>query len=237
MGIKWHRLLPAFVLAVSLSIGVGERATADNCHRTATLDLPDLCDQVGQVTRKLLAAETPEQTSQREKLARETLCEKVKYTLYCNYHFSKEETPAQLNDLENRSIRFYTGAGYLEINTALRAKRQDFDPLVETIHRGLEKLPKYQGIVRRGALLPQERLQEHQVGQIVQYDAFTSTSKGHGFSDVHRFVIHSKTGADLDSTKINSAEQEVLFPPGTKFKVLDRRKVDDQIEFTLEEVE
>ncbi|MCM2323227.1 MAG: ADP-ribosyltransferase domain-containing protein [Oligoflexia bacterium] len=113
-------------------------------------------------------------------------------------------------------------------------------PSIEAMRRGLKKLPVFRGTVRRGvSKLPAEVLAEHQEGATVTYSAFTSTSKGQGyFLGKIVFKIDSKSGRDLDVSNFNRQEKEVIFLPGTRFKVLKREKLSEEIyQFELEEVD
>ncbi len=144
-----------------------------------------------------------------------------------------------LTAAEAYAIRLYTGSSYGWINGALRSQQPAEKARVfrDVLNSALAKLRPYEGTVRRGANLPPERLAQHQVGAVVTYPGYTSTSVGHGFGQRHRFVIRSKTGRFIDPSSANPGEYEVLFPPGTKFRVLERTENDNRVEFVMEEVE
>ncbi|RYZ95019.1 MAG: hypothetical protein EOP11_25570, partial [Proteobacteria bacterium] len=69
-----------------------------------------------------------------------------------------------------------------------------------------------------------------QVGNVVTYDAFTSTSKNENWgwlggmeSNMSSFVIFGgRNGVDVDEISSNKGEGEVLYNAGTRFKVLSR---------------
>ena len=79
-------------------------------------------------------------------------------------------------------------------------------------------------------------LAEHQVGNVVTYEAFTSASTGSGFSGPHRFRIKSKHGKSVEPYSAYRSEREVLFAAGTRFRVLAREDKGSHIEFFMEEL-
>lgn len=97
----------------------------------------------------------------------------------------------------------------------------------------MEKLRAYDGEVRRGTTLPEPVAALHEVGKIVDYQAYTSTSLGSGWSGSHKFVIKSKKGRYVGSHSAHYGENEVLFAAGTKFKITARQGN----EITMEEVD
>ncbi len=141
---------------------------------------------------------------------------------------------------ENQAIRRYTGSGYGELNRALRQNKEldkDTTAFVEIMNSGLKKLRPYEGIVRRGVDLPPEVLEQHKVGEIITYAAFTSTSIGSGFGNSHKFIIQSKTGRYVDPISATQGENEVIFLPNTKFRILSKKVVNSYgAVFVMEEV-
>ncbi|NBX18412.1 MAG: hypothetical protein EBR09_13725 [Proteobacteria bacterium] len=132
--------------------------------------------------------------------------------------------------VEVSAINYYTGLGYGEINQALRAGDQvvlqKFRPVIEAACSGLAKMTDniFVGNVYRGAHLRKEVSDLYEVGSQITEKAFTSTSRtiSRKFSGNTLFVIKSKTGKMIDELSAFKSEQEVLFPPGTVFKVLGR---------------
>ncbi|GMV42308.1 MAG: hypothetical protein AMXMBFR64_40240 [Myxococcales bacterium] len=124
------------------------------------------------------------------------------------------------------AIRGYTSEDYWKINAALRngdpAELAKYDTYIKAAEAGLAQLPSFQGTVYRGANLPDAVLDNYVAGQTVTEHAFTSTaaSPSAAFTGNTKFVIQSKTGSDVSSLSLYKNEQEVLFSPGTKFKVL-----------------
>lgn len=77
--------------------------------------------------------------------------------------------------------------------------------------------------------LPDDVLEKHQIGSVVEYEAFTSSSYSKEvFSGNHRLVITGKTGKRIeDLSYFNRSEREVLFTSPTKFFVTDRFRLDN----------
>ena len=148
--------------------------------------------------------------------------------------------PFKLTPAEVYTLQSYTGSDYGAVNAALRSGKPlaGFSTYVETLNSGLAKLPDYNGPVNRGATLPPAVLAQHQVGDVVNYPAYTSTSKATGFGGNHHFHIFSKHGKYVRTYSNYAEEDEVLFAPNAKFKVLDRNEhPDGTIDFTMVEVD
>jgi hypothetical protein len=124
----------------------------------------------------------------------------------------------------------YTGPGYQDLNNALRidALEASQQARVDAIIRALEKLPPYEGTVIRGTNLPVDVLDRYQPGQVITEPAFTSTTtiravaEGPAFAGNVEFRIFSTTGRDISSFSMYPGEQEILFPPGAKFYVVNK---------------
>ena len=136
-------------------------------------------------------------------------------------------------------LSYYTESGYFCMNPYLRNKtggNQEVELLIKTLNKGLAKLPNYQGLVRRGASLPEAIRQQHSVGSIVTYDAYTSTSTASGFPGKDIFLMYSKSGKPVMGFSGHEDENEVLFAPGAKFKVLDVTTEGETNYFVMKEV-
>ncbi len=99
----------------------------------------------------------------------------------------------------------------------------------------LRNLPNFEGTV--GRLLPNPHSNYNkkfnQVGKIFVDKGFLSTSTRPDFINAAGLIIHSKTGKDISNASSqvgDSYMREVLFAPGTKFKVT---KVDTNISGNL----
>ncbi len=144
---------------------------------------------------------------------------------------------------EAAALLSYTQAGYKVINPILRKGGPDAvaaQPYIETLESALKKIKPYQGYVTRGVDLPEDRLKDHEVGAVLTYPGLTSTSLGtpHFAKQKHQFMIRSKTGRFVGYHSQYLDEYEVLFPTGTKFKILARQpRLDGKIDFVMEEVD
>jgi hypothetical protein len=125
----------------------------------------------------------------------------------------------------------YTGPGHEDLNDALRNETVDASQQarVDALNRALDKLPPYEGPVVRGTDLPPDVLAQYQPGAAVTEPAFFSSStnpavpQSTAFAGNVEFRVLSRTGRDISSFSMFPTEQEVLFPTGVTFYVLDRR--------------
>jgi hypothetical protein len=144
---------------------------------------------------------------------------------------------------EAAALLSYTQSGYRKINYLLRVQGDELEeakPYMAAIEAALKKIKPYQGMVTRGVELPDDRLAQHKVGAVLTYPGFTSTSAGGKAFDIkkHQFVIQSKTGNFIGFQSQYLDEYEVLFRPGTKFKVISREGVlGGYFKFVMEEVD
>ena len=89
---------------------------------------------------------------------------------------------------------------------------------------GLQKLPRHDGIVARGIRVCdlEDLVSRYAVGQVVEWRGFGSCStdlaKAADFGNV-LFTITSNSGRTLGSYADDPKEQEVLYPPGSTFRV------------------
>lgn len=103
----------------------------------------------------------------------------------------------------------------------------------------LKKLPKHEGVVWRYIEhIDANTLKQYQIDAPIVWDGFSSASTLQnlpGFDDrKYVFMIHSKTSRSIGMFS-DHKENETLFAPGTKFKVLDRDEQGDTYFFELEE--
>jgi len=155
----------------------------------------------------------------------------------------REDSKADLSRLSNEELMallIYAGGDFTAINDALRNQDRNrhwgwvpatvrnhyqlatYQPIIDLAVQGLKKLPNFRGQVIRIIEIDSS---QYQVGKIVEQRAFTSTSGVNGqppYAGNTLLKISSKHGKHIDF--MNVAEDEVLFPPGTKFKVLKRTK-------------
>lgn len=151
----------------------------------------------------------------------------------------KTFTDCGLSPQEIHAILLYTAEHYGTLNRALRENSEvelsKYQPIIDAINSGLSKLQSQKGMVKRGADLPKEIEEMHCKGCIVTYDAYTSTSIEDGFEGSAMFVIQSKNGKYVAPLSDNANEEEVLFAPGAKFKILNVKKIPDGKQFTMSE--
>ncbi len=133
------------------------------------------------------------------------------------------------------AIHSYTTDGtyklYDDYNRTLRSRRaadsKKYGPAIEMINKALDKFPAYKGDVVRYET--KKSVNSWTPGKIKTFKSYTSTSKKKGFKwkgNVKMF-IKSKTGKFVGFISAFPNEEEVLFGPGTKFKVLKKEKEND----------
>ena len=163
-----------------------------------------------------------------------------------NYGKPKWPTAAsKLTDGELVALMIYMGGDFDEINGALR----DFDehwewvpeflrykvrlealrPEIQLSVSALNKLPNFRGTVRRVVELHGSDIGKYRVGSTIVEPAFISTT--HSGTEPYPgnviFEIVSKTGKRVSFLNESSGEDEVLFKPATKFKVLKKERRDE----------
>lgn len=160
-----------------------------------------------------------------------------------------------LSDQDIASVVAYTQVSYVDVNESLR-RDSLFDPdgrigsmdnlrdFEVDLNSALGKLPDYEGVVHRGAGFitrsgAQEAFDQYssKIGGTVSEKAFVSTSKSPEASREGqiRFVINSKTGKDVSRISLKgTAEEEVLFRSGSKFKVIAAKVIREGREYLVE---
>lgn len=150
--------------------------------------------------------------------------------------FTKKNTPAlaKVSTDDLVGLREYTANGYVKMNEGLRGSKtalQEMAPIVKTAASGLKAMPEVRGPVYRGANMTPERLAGYKVGATISERGFTSTTQHkamvlgqtaeQSFNKNTMFVIKSNGGGkDVSMLSQYPDEKEVLFAPGTEFKVL-----------------
>jgi NAD:arginine ADP-ribosyltransferase len=124
------------------------------------------------------------------------------------------------------AVRGYTGDEYYsQMNKALRtgdtAGLQTYDPHIRGTTSGLNQLPKTTGEFYRGMNIPAgnvgDVLAKYEPGKVVTEPHFLST--GNPFGGNIQYVVQSSTGRDVSFLSHYPHESEVLFPPGSNFRV------------------
>ncbi len=143
-----------------------------------------------------------------------------------------------MNLSEYAALANYVATGYQIMNRVLRNRdargieAQKYR--IEFMKSAMRKMLPYQGWVKRGADIPLSALTDHQPGNIVTYEAFTSTSTGKGFMGNIQYLIFSHSCLPVPHS-INY-ENEVICLPGTKFRVLYRQATNENLDLVMEEV-
>jgi hypothetical protein len=142
---------------------------------------------------------------------------------------------AKISPQELEAINEYTGGQYLEINKALRGQVSDESRMsrsqaaAQLINSALSKLPSYGKQSYRGTHLLPEDLDKYEIGKTYQDPAFGSTSFDakyvHGGNTYFIYYPKPKKSLAKDVTALSGFDQEseVLYPSGTRFKVLDKQ--------------
>ena len=143
---------------------------------------------------------------------------------------SEPKLDALLTDDEYISIQAYTSNLYREINPALRAGNPgEWAPVVDEATEGLAKM-RADGYLFKGRVRRDANFDLKQIGDLFpengyfQDKAFVSSSKDVDgvFPGNTEIQIFSENGVDVRSLSQYNEEEEVLFSPGTKFKVINR---------------
>lgn len=151
-----------------------------------------------------------------------------------------------LTEAEVAAIGLYTGIFYYEINQAIWSGKPltpKQELYLQVARRALSRLPaNSQPLFRRAHDFPAAVSDAHQVGRELVYDAFTSTSTEPSYYDSlnkFRFVIFpasQSAGRAIAPISSFRGEEEVLYPPGTRFRVLSREQSGDSTSIILMEV-
>lgn len=131
----------------------------------------------------------------------------------------------RLTETEAIALHYYTFSGHEDVNKLLRRLIPGESNLIiysQILQNALDKLPNHKGKVIRRTKIPDSLLKQHEIGKIVRYDGFTSSSFGKDvFTEYnHRLIITSKTGKKINwISDFDEIENEVLFKHPTKFRV------------------
>jgi len=186
------------------------------------------------------------ESRQRQDLTRNWMSDKEYKTeagRMVNPRIKKQAEEYGLTQPEQVAIGHYTGTGYFDLNGDLFNAKQPADARLNdaanVLRDGLAKLPGFEGQTIRRTTLPASILEKHQIGSVVEYPAFTSSTFGP--SDVfddnpHRFVIQGTAGKKIDWISHFGSEREVLHTSPTKFLVKGRIEKDGIVEITLKEL-
>ena len=139
-----------------------------------------------------------------------------------------------MTDAELAALYAYTletPSFYRPANAALRGLEPmtpEIGAFVDDATRALDRLPTYDGTVYRGIDLPESVGAKYQPGATVTEGGFTSTSTHTPFPKQYQFEIrNTSTGRPIDRYSALPGEGEVLFKPGTAFRVVERTELPD----------
>ena len=137
---------------------------------------------------------------------------------------ARELVEAGVNDAELRSVMFYTGHGseLLNFSKGLRRVEPATEELADNLSAYIDKMPGVGGDVYRGERTLANAQARWPVGEIVTQGRFTSTSfdpeNAGKFGKVRLVIDANGQGAEIVASHFQG-EEEVLFKPGTRFKV------------------
>lgn len=141
----------------------------------------------------------------------------------------KASKSAILTDKDIRAINTYKSARSFNLNAALRGEapmKEEMQAVVRDIDAALDKLPVYTGTVYRSLtsdMMPDVALfwDQHKIGEIVTYPAYTSSgTEVYDSSMDIQLIIQSKRGRDM--REYNPMETEVVFKRNSRFRVEKR---------------
>ncbi len=134
-----------------------------------------------------------------------------------------------LTETEYGAIWTYTGTGSEEINPALFRKKQltyDQNLFKEELTTAVSKCPQYSAAqLQRQEFVTDDRTPTYTPGAVVDNAAFISTTrlKKWAWGGNFTYFIFPGTRAH-DISAVRGGQEEVIFLPGTKFKVLSREE-------------
>lgn len=119
----------------------------------------------------------------------------------------------------------YSGSHYVALNSHLREGKMSKTQwaFTQSLNAGLDKLPKHTETTYRKATLNANQLALYEPGMIIEERGFMSTSKNQGtWSGDTQFIVHGKSGRDIQKLSSHPSEAEVLFKSGTRFEVVSK---------------
>jgi hypothetical protein len=140
---------------------------------------------------------------------------------------------------EQVALFSYTAVDYRTINKYLLKNEgtEDTKTVGTQAHLALAKLDSYVGPSVRGEARFPGIDEQYVVGKEFTVKAFWSSGIGAGFEKEFVVTIDGKTGKDVSGLSNSPNEKEILFAPGTKFKVISRvDKSQHDVKVTVQEV-
>lgn len=157
---------------------------------------------------------------------------------------SRRGAAPRLNQIEELSICLYTMNEYkiLALATSAQNKRI-LNYWLKGFHEGLKsalaKLPDYESdSLQHAHYATKDEIAKYTVGKKFKLGGFLSASKPgtSSFGGRLKFNIKAHSGKDIQMLSTIYEEGEVLFAPGTKFIVKERRDSFETTELDLEEI-
>ena len=161
------------------------------------------------------------------------------HVTYSASQISTESDPirgvfASLRVVELFCANEYTRRAYQKLNEALRstddATARKYIHFSRCVASAINRLPPYKGPAVRGdKTLPADEMARYVPGAVVTEGQFLSASEGNEVSEEFRgdveTRIHVASAGKISLISDYSTEKEILFPPGTKYKVIDVKHV------------
>lgn len=163
------------------------------------------------------------------------------------YRIKANEWTKQANKLtleEERAVVRYISPSSIVLNDKLRMGEEltDFEKeWIINLNKALDKLPEYKGDLNRSLYFSDNKQAQEFFDNLKTEETFpqflSATKAGIYNPDgqVQIYIQGSKKGKDLKG--LNDMEEEVLYPIGTKFRVINKVQQDDKFYILLEEVE
>ncbi|MBN9508738.1 MAG: hypothetical protein J0I21_06400 [Alphaproteobacteria bacterium] len=139
--------------------------------------------------------------------------------------------PSKLSPGEMVAVYTYTTNDFKEMNALLLGLpsapigKQKADTEIKNAEaaKAVQKLPPYGGgVTRRGESEWPGADAQYQPGNVFTVKAFWSTGVGYNFPGKYQISVHGNTGRNVAPMSAYPKESEVLFVPGTQFRVLSR---------------
>lgn len=103
--------------------------------------------------------------------------------------------------------------------------------ILDDLDSALNKLDSYKGTVTRSVSIYNDDLdyflKDYKLGNVVNYRAYTSTTKGEMYNPDARVQINIKSKNGKNLLEFNEEEQEILFKRNSNFKVKNIDTRDD----------
>jgi len=165
-----------------------------------------------------------------DKLSESELDKKYDIALLGSNCHHTAATKCGMSRVESCLLISYTGSLFQKLNSDLRMKSNKYKYVEKILNAALGKFKDQKIKVKRVMMASAEVLNQHKKGQVITYEAFTSTSKrGEWGEHADEFMpnallltIRSKHGKYIAPISEFQMEEEVLFKSKTKFKIISK---------------